>query len=125
MIGYKACLDPNFLWRVVVVELDICGDTNCEREHVVNDMYAKFRTNKARVLRFLDPETGKELTDVKVVRSVHQSTFKYKVGSVVCVRNWNSNIDEICTTGIHFFKSFDAARLYLSLYVRWKFYFNQ
>ncbi len=97
---YKACKNS-----IVTLELLSDSITNEDRDGVVDSNSAKFRTNKARVVTIVNPLTGEKMDKD---RSIHDSTFIYTVGNIVRGR-FDSNINEVCSSGIHYFKTYDAA----------------
>lgn len=68
----------------------------------------KCRCSKAKVVRFLN-FNGEEL-DLKFAYSIYDKHFIYRRGTTVkCNGEFNRNRWEACTTGIHFFMSFEEA----------------
>ena len=65
----------------------------------------KCRTNKAIVEKFID-------TNLIELSSIHDSTFKYHVGDVLTIQNFNMRYNVECASGIHFFKTIEEARAY-------------
>ena len=99
-IVYKAC-------RKSIVTLELLDDTitNEKRDGVVDKNYAKFRCNKAKVINITYAETGETMThDV----SIYDNNFEYRVGKVITTY-FNKNINIVCTEGIHYFKTKEAA----------------
>lgn len=68
----------------------------------------KCRCSKAKVVRFLNLN-GEEL-DIKFAYSIYDKNFIYRIGKTVkCNGKFNLNRWKACTTGIHFFMSFEEA----------------
>lgn len=65
------------------------------------------RCDKANVLEILDLDGNKLSVDKG--RSSHDHHFEYEVGKMVSVDDFNENRWAFCTTGIHFFTSFQDA----------------
>ncbi len=79
---------------------------------VDDPMFAKFRGNKFFVKDIICLENpDKKITSA--YSSVHSpmffSKFEYKIGEIVNPDKYDKDDDEVCTNGIHFFKSFEAA----------------
>lgn len=98
--GYKSAC-------TFIIELDInsCALTNLHRP-VKDKNYAKYRCNRAHVVRIYDKFT--EL-DVPSIKSDYDSNFIYIVGQTVEVPLFNEKINEICTSGIHFYLTKEVA----------------
>ena len=100
MLRYKAC-------RNSIVTLELLGDTktNEKRVNAVNDKYAKFRCDRAKIISITDPETGK---NIKMDGSIYNPHFHYRVGKIV-ETDFNICINLVCAKGIHYFKTKEAA----------------
>ncbi len=100
MLRYKAC-------RNSIVTLELLEDTknNEKRDKVANDKYAKFRCNMAKVISIVNVKTGKTM---EKDRSIFNNSFRYVSGEIVetC---FNENMNEVCTSGIHYFKTKEVA----------------
>lgn len=70
----------------------------------------KCRASKAKVLRIENLDGS--ISDIQTVRSYYDSTFIYKVGETVEVRDFDTNRWEECSTGIHHFMSRQEAAEY-------------
>ena len=79
--------------------------TNLFRNSLVTPDYAKFRCNKSIVKKITDKHS-EMMSDS--VTSDRDKTFVYTVGKKVIVDNFDTS-DEICSTGIHFYLTRDAA----------------
>ena len=87
--------------------LELLNDsvTNEKRDLVIDDKYAKFRCNKAKVISIKNVKTGELM---KNDRSIYDWDFVYRVGEVV--DTWFSrHINIVCSGGIHYFKTEEAA----------------
>jgi antitoxin component YwqK of YwqJK toxin-antitoxin module len=104
---FKSC---SINWIVVLKKLQDTK-TNESRYNVKNSMYAKFRANKLLVVdimhKFNDESIGK-ITNC----SYEDKTITYKKCKTVEVSDFDENINNICTPGIHYFKSPEAAFYY-------------
>ena len=99
-IIYKACKNS-----IVTLELLPDSLTNEDRTGVVNSDFAKFRTNKAKVISIVNPETKEQLDRDY---SMYDPTFVYTVGEVI-ICEFDSNINKVCSSGIHYFKTYEAS----------------
>lgn len=97
---YKACINS-----IVTMRLLPDSITNEERAGVTNPNFAKFRTNKVKVVSIIDPNTMERKNKA---RSLCDSTFTYMVDSTIVV-HFNIDIDKVCSSGIHYFKTREAA----------------
>ncbi len=79
-----------------IVELEIQADSKrCSATS------RKCRCSKAKVISITNLDGSK--TDVKEVISSYDKTFKYKIGEMAEVANFDPNRWNECSTGIHFF----------------------
>ena len=109
MLGYKAAVSCN---QRVLVTLEIPEDalTNIERKNVAVKEYAKHRCNKAKVIKIEDTD-GKEYEEAET-EYYNYSKLTYKLNQTVSVHHFNTNLEEVCSTGIHFFLTKRVAELY-------------
>lgn len=109
MLGYKAAVAYNIH---VVITLEIPEDalTNLERNNVAVKEFAKFRCNKAKVIKIED-ENGKEYDEAESYNYPYDKKV-YKLNENVCVHTFNNDLDNICSSGIHFFLNKRVAELY-------------
>lgn len=109
-----------------IIELDIdlsITRTNLNRK-VVNKDYAKYRCDKAYVVKISNKITGNE-TDC--IASDNNSVFQYKEGETVSERSYDDDIEIVCTKGIHFyltkeaayFHNFTSDETYTGVYKNW------
>jgi len=101
MLRYKACRNS-----IVILELLNDSVTNEKRDDVVDDKYAKFRCNMAKVVNITNVKTGKRM---KKDVSIYDDNFYYILNGVVKTHCFNETINEVCTEGIHYFKTKEAA----------------
>ncbi len=103
---YKACQHS-----IVTMELVGGSKSNENRSNVFDPNYAKFRTNKIKVITIINVLTNEEMiTD----NSMHESNLLYKVGEII-ESDYTDDAEIVCGKGIHYFKTYDAA---LSYYYR-------
>ena len=79
-----------------IVELEIQADS--ERCSATS---RKCRCSKAKVISITNLDGSQ--TDIKEVVSSYDKTFKYKIGEIVEVANFDPNRWNECSSGIHFF----------------------
>ena len=101
MLRYKAC-------RNSLVTLELLNDsvTNEKRDDVVDGRYAGFRCNMAKVVNIVNVKTGETMVEDV---SIYDDEFKYRVGEIVKTFCFNETINTVCTEGIHYFKTKEAA----------------
>ena len=105
----------------LIVTLEVTGDHNEDRCGVVDARYAKFRTNRARVLAVHRIGSPEELTEAL---SLRDSTFRYVVGKEVAV-DWDGDKNKVCGRGIHYCTAVEVAvgyelpDHYTGLYEKW------
>jgi antitoxin component YwqK of YwqJK toxin-antitoxin module len=109
MIGYKAAKVGE---TRVVITLDIPDDaiTNVARTSVLVKDTAKYRTNKAKVLKIEDDD-GKEYTEAVTGFFIVKS-LTYKLNDLVKVSDYDMDVEQVCSSGIHFFRTKRIAELY-------------
>jgi hypothetical protein len=90
----------------------ICNES---RRSVINKYWAKFRCNGLNVVLIYD------LILQKTVSFIGHETYRwgipiivtrYKVGEVVKPDQFDYNLDKVCTHGIHYFLTIEAAMSY-------------
>lgn len=118
---YKMCND---FWFIILKKITKDQDdditiTNETRKMVANPMYAKFRASKLDVLYIIDIRNG---ITVESISNTFINTFSntcnkfndnipitYIAGQRVTPNLFDLNLDVICSNGIHYLKSPDAA----------------
>ncbi len=110
IIGYKIAynyskLNDNQETRVLVtLHIPFDAKTNLDRRNVLNYERAKYRTNKAYVVKIEDEKGNKYNHAI--------SAFYVKNPLIYQLNDWieddyDENIEKVCTTGIHFFLTND------------------
>jgi len=95
---------------VAKLKIPVGSRTNIGRKGVVDPDHAKFRCDKARVLEIRHKHTNRR---VHSARSIHDPTFRYIVGKDVEPRGiYNTDPNNVCAPGIHFFLTKKAAHDY-------------
>lgn len=99
------CAENDYEDTDVIVKLRVVEDADrCSANH-------KCRASKVEVLQF-ETLDGKKLPDDTDVSSVFNHTFKYHIG-IVESRAYNTNPQDECSNGIHFFLNRDDAVNYV------------
>lgn len=108
MIGWKRCLDN------CIAELELVGTwSNEQRKDVRDVMHAKHRTDRVRVRSIVHEPTGQPRLEARPAYYRPQSgTVVYRVGETVEVADVNRDVDVVCASGIHYFRSREAAVVY-------------
>jgi antitoxin component YwqK of YwqJK toxin-antitoxin module len=109
MLAYKVALNGQ---TRVLITLEIPRDalTNMNRTNVVNKQTAKYRTNKAKVLNIFD-SNGNKYTTAKS-GFYDKGILEYRVGELIIEPNFDTNLEEVCSKGIHFFLDKKVAEEY-------------
>ncbi len=104
-IAYKSAGD-----YIITLGIPNTAKTNMNRNSVVDKNYAKFRTNCADVLKIELKNPICEFKDQTIdsIRSDHDKNFIYKLNTQIKCK-FDEDINEICTTGIHFYLSRESA----------------
>jgi Family of unknown function (DUF5758) len=97
-----------------IITLEPKGITNEAEQKYVNSSHAKYRTDKALVIDIQNFRTGKTMDSDA---SLYDRKFVYKKGELIEIDNYNTDLNETCTTGIHYFKNKKSA-------VEWYRYIN-
>ena len=106
---FKSCSRD---WIVVLRKL---ADTITNESRPVADTYcAKFRANKLQVVDIIN-KFDQSITCDSICNSVYKDKqMVYKKGEIIEVEEFNTNVNEVCTTGIHYYKTMKVA-FYLEL----------
>ncbi len=98
----------------VLIYLELLNDsiTNINRSSVINKKYAKHRCDKALVKKIINVKSNKEY---ETAISLYDNNFKYHLGKII-VTDFDSNLENVCSTGIHFFLDKERALLYNNPY---------
>lgn len=109
MIAYKAAESNG---KRILITLEIPSDalTNIGRASVVVKESAKYRANKAKVLRIEDAEGNLYET---AESAFFTPKLVYNVGEVLEEKGYNYNTRSVCSRGIHFFLEKQVAEQYM------------
>ena len=108
-IGWKSCIllkDTETLIYIVKLEIPVDAKRS-------SSTGKKCRCSKAKVLEIQNLDGTK--ADIDEVQSWHDPSFKYKIGEIVEVPDFNENCWEECTSGIHFFINYRDAINYCNI----------
>lgn len=97
--GYKSAHD-------FIIQLNITSPFNNLSRRVEDKNYAKYRCDQAYVDKIYNKFTKHE---IDCIQSDFDNNFIYKKGQYVFVNNYDHDINNICTNGIHFYLSEEAA----------------
>lgn len=110
-------MDGSFSKKWIVIMKKISDtETNENRDGVIDDLYAKFRANKLLVVKIININNPK-LTKKYIVNEYHCAYYgtlklKYEVKKIVTPTFYDKDPNNICSGGIHYFKSLKAAYYY-------------
>src|SRR3989304_1460604 len=99
---YKGCRNG----MVVTLEIDPKDLNNMGRSHVVDPNHAKYRCQSARVVGIEHVLTGE--TPEKAT-SGYDDQFCYRVGDLIEVPEYSTEIECVCGHGIHFYLTKEIA----------------
>jgi hypothetical protein len=112
---FKYCKEYSYInhkYNDTIIILQKLEDTltNESRKDVVDEKYAKFRANKLLVVLIFD------INDLNIeyesIINILQIKTIYKKGEIVFPDNFDKNLNKVCSNGIHYFKTIDAAFYY-------------
>ncbi len=103
---YKSC---GINW---IVKMEKLPDTitNENRKDVVNKLTAKFRANKLKVTDIFNKFDNTKINEI--TNSCFTKQLTYKIGEIVVADNFDPNIDNVCSSGIHYFNSIDPCMFF-------------
>lgn len=101
---YKSCGN-----NIVVLKKLLQTRTNEKRKNIHDVRFAKFRADTLQVICIFS-KTNPRIQSISTRNTIFTGIqLLYKVGNIMCIDNYDTNLDEVCTTGIHYFKSVEAA----------------
>jgi antitoxin component YwqK of YwqJK toxin-antitoxin module len=109
MLGYKAAKHGDIRVLITLVIPDD-AKTNLDRKYIAKKETAKYRTNRAMVLKIEDAE-GKSY-ETATTSIYYDKILIYSVGKVVEEPAFDPVLERVCTKGIHFFLDKHVAELY-------------
>ena len=102
---YKICSD-----HIVVMKKLQDTRTNENRNNVANISYEKFRADKLFVVKIINIDTMQSIKEI--VNNNYKIKIIYKCDEIIIPNKFDENIDVVCSFGIHYFKTIDAAFYY-------------
>jgi hypothetical protein len=87
----------------------ICNE---DRGAVINKDFAKFRCNGLIVILIFDLVDNTCISSINHITPYYYMTTLYEVGKLVKPDFFDSNLNDICTHGIHYFLTLKAATCY-------------
>jgi len=109
MIGYKIA-KHGAVSVIVTLEIPTDAQTNMTRSNIAIPETAKYRANKVVVLQIED--TAGTCYNTATSCGYSKKSIEYVVGTTIEEPCYNTNIEEVCTEGIHYFLSRRVAELY-------------
>src|SRR5579872_6888228 len=96
---YKKC-KPHWLVILKKCQNTITNENRCD---VYDDQFAEFRASELKVIAIINIYT---ISTIDIITSVfiNKQTI-YKVNEYVVADDFDFNIDQICSSGIHYYKS--------------------
>ena len=118
-IGYKK------LQNDYIAKLEILGKTNENRQDIADPQHAKYRTSKAKVLKiFKNGKCGIRI--IKQMNGLYNPSFMYIAGKEIYVSDYDEDVNNVCSRGIHYFKTPYQAKMwelnddnYTGKYIEW------
>lgn len=110
---YKRC------GRDIIIVLEYTNNTqhNEERKGIVDINFAKFRASELNVIDILNISTNERLKSFAHSWSNSKQSkinIKYTINEIIKPNKpFDENIQKVCASGIHYFKSIDAAFYYI------------
>lgn len=103
---YKSC--HNYVVRMLKLSDTI---TNESRYGVHNKKFAKFRGSKFLVTHIVD-KLNPSVAIEQITNSQSSRITTYKINEIVIPDKFDTSLDRVCTNGIHYFLSIEAAFYY-------------
>ena len=107
---YKGC--DNY---IVVMKLLEDSMTNESRKDIFDANYAKYRTNKVKVILIINKFTLETVDNVE--NSYYKKKLKYVVNEIIEEKDYDMDLNNVCSAGIHYFKEIKPA-FYFTLNVK-------
>jgi len=98
--------------NIIILKLFVEKSITNEKRCVKVFQSAKFRTNCAQVIRIISKINPDPTCIIQECRSYYNTSFIYKIGEIITIPDFNYNMDEVCTTGIHYFHDVVTAYMY-------------
>lgn len=112
-IGYKKLRNG---W---IAKLQILGETNENRQNIVDKNYAKYRTSEAKVLKIFKKSGESTEETHESISGLYNKNFTYKTGEIVKPNSFDPDLGEVCSSGIHYFKTYEQAYMWTLEYANY------
>jgi len=99
-IGYKKAAGG------YIVKLQILGKNNEKRENISDQIHAKYRCSKVKVLDIFHYINGEKTNSVA---GLYDPDFTYILNQTI-ETDFDENLENVCSTGIHYFKTLEQAK---------------
>lgn len=100
---------PNY---IIVMKKLVDTITNESRADVVDSANAKFRADKLEVVLIINVRNG-TTTQQTLTNWFNNMSVQYTVGRIVKPDKFDDNLNVVCSSGIHYFKSLERAYFYM------------
>jgi antitoxin component YwqK of YwqJK toxin-antitoxin module len=103
--GYKKANDN----KLVILDIPSESIHNLNRTNIVDKQFAKYRCSYAIIKEIIDLKTNQKINEAQ---SMYDKNFKYYVDQKVVPNTFDTNLENVCSSGIHFFLDKYRAELY-------------
>jgi antitoxin component YwqK of YwqJK toxin-antitoxin module len=100
---YKSC--GNYV--VVLEKLDDTR-TNESRSNIADPKYAKYRANKLKTILIINKFDPSDVI-MEIENSFYAKKVVYRTGEIIEIDDYNYNLNKVCSTGIHYFKTVEKS----------------
>jgi len=111
LLGYKSAIvkeNSKDIRVIITLIIPFNARTTCERVNIINPLYAKYRTNFAKIL-CIEDEFGNKYNEAYT--AFYKKKILYKVNVLInCA--FDNDINIVCGKGIHFFLNKNVAYNY-------------
>jgi len=95
---------------LIVLKKSTRTKTNEKRNGIVNAKNAKYRANRLRVLKIIN-KCDPKITTTNIHSSWDLKTL-YQINRITYPDSFDTNLDNVCSSGIHYYKNFMNAYFY-------------
>ncbi len=100
---YKSC--GNYV--VVLEKLDDTR-TNESRSNIADPKYAKYRANKLKTILIINKFDPLDVI-MEIENSFYAKKVVYRTSKIIEIDDYNHNLNTVCSTGIHYFKTVEKS----------------
>ena len=105
---YKICSG-----HIVILKFLSDTKTNEERKDVINPSHAKFRADRLFVVAIINIHNLQTFDEIR--NNNFQLKIIYKINQIVIPDKFDLDIDNVCSSGIHYFRTIDTAYYYRTM----------